>query len=462
MNGAAYMDSSSSLSVEELYLLERKLCAFLLEGGYKTAAVFGKTSSAVFAAIRACLLTGVCYIPVDAETPAKRLGEMLSCADAVLYDGEKPPCGIPCADIRCCAEGYEPLGTLPTVPDCRAAYIIFTSGTTGVPKGIRVSRKNLRCFADWLLSLPAIREEKPRSVLNQARFSFDLSVAGICCSLFGGMDFAAPEQPLLTDFPKLFAFMENSGAEMAVLTPSFAEMCLCDSSFCGELLPRLRVLFFCGETLKPSTARKLILRFPKARIINAYGPTEATCAVCACEITADMTAAALPVGEIGSAASEIHILTPDNREAKEGEIGEILICGDSAAEYINAEGGFSVIDGSRCFHTGDLGYTAEGRLYFCGRRDRQVKLLGHRIELSDIENSLCEISGVRRAAAAVETKGGFPVITAVIEAEKGVSEALIKQEMKKLLPSYMLPRKILLTDSIPINANGKTTTGALL
>lgn len=461
MKGAAYMDSSSSLSAEELDLLERKLCAFLSEGGYNTAAVFGGTSPAVFAAIRACLKAGVCYIPVDPETPAKRLGEMLSYADVVLYDVEQPHCGLPCADIRC-AEGYKPLCALPPVPDNRAAYIIFTSGTTGVPKGIMVSRKNLRCFADWLLSLPAIREEKPRSVLNQARFSFDLSVAGICCSLFGGMDFAVPEQPLLKDFPRLFAFMENSGAEMAVLTPSYAEMCLCDSSFCGELLPRLRVFFFCGETLKPSTARKLILRFPKARIINAYGPTEATCAVCACEITADMTAASLPVGELASAASEIHILTPDNREAQEGEIGEIHICGDSTAEYINAEGGFSVLNGKRCFHTGDLGYTAEGRLYFCGRRDRQVKLMGHRIELSDIENSLCEIIGVRRAAAAVEIKGGFPVITAVIEAENNVSEARIKQEMKKLLPSYMLPRKILLTDSIPINANGKTTTGALL
>lgn len=457
MNNIAYTNGAAALSHDELNSLESRLCAFLTKGKYRTAAIFGEKSPAVFAAIRACLKAGVCYIPVEPTLPEERRRIMLRYADIVLFDEEKPQCGVPCIEIAAAAAGCEPAAELPDIADSSAAYIIFTSGTTGEPKGIKVSSRNLKCFSDWLLALPAIATENPRVVLNQARFSFDLSIADICCSLFGGMSVAAINNDMLTDFPRLFSFMRESEAEMAVLTPSFAEMCLCDKAFSASLMPKLRVIFFCGEVLKAATARELFARFPAARIINAYGPTEATCAVCACEITGEMTSGALPVGDVSAAASAIHIHSPD-----ETGMGEIVICGDSVAQYLGEAGGFSHYNGERCYYTGDLGYIRDRMLYFCGRRDRQVKIMGHRIEPADIESNLCEISGVKCAVVTVETVGGYPVITAHVVAECGITPEQIRRLLKTRLPDYMIPRKIRLTDSIPLSDHGKTDTGAPL
>lgn len=436
-----YKSGSGELDAERLELYSGRIAAYLRRCGIKRAAVITGKSPTVYAAIKACDIAQVCFIPADEALPEQRRRFITDTADEVFFDSEELPGNHNWTDLR---RVIQLPGTPEILPENSeaAAYRIYTSGTTGVPKGIEVSRGNLRSFLRWFRNIPAIAETKPRSVLNQAMFSFDLSVADIWYSLGSGARLTVMERQLFGDFSAMFRRMSESGAELAVFTPTFAELCMCDRGFCRELLPQLRVIFFCGETLKPMTAAKLFRRFPETRIINAYGPTETCCAVAAAEITPEMTEhSALPIGDMRHTAGEIHIVN-----------GEIVITGGSTAHYTDGiTGGFGEYCGERCFHTGDAGCIRNGMLWFGGRLDRQVKSMGFRIEPEDIENNMLKIPGVKQAAVSVSANGR---ITARAAAE-GISPDEIRRRLAKLVPEYMLPSRITLTDSLPVSANFK-------
>lgn len=457
-----YISGSGCLTAEKLDGYSRSIAAYLSENSIRTAAVITGKSPLVFSAIRACLMAGVCYIPVDSGLPRERRDVITRGADIVLCDGGE------FEDIWRIAEqgrDFSPRRAELSLP----AYRIFTSGTTGAPKGIEVTRGNVKNFLRWFRAIPAIADAQPRSVLNQARFSFDLSVADIYYSLSAGARLTVIEQELMSDCAALFARMRESSAELAVLTPSFAELCLCDRAFSEEILPRLRVIFFCGEVLKPVTAEKLFARFPKVRVINAYGPSECCCAVTAAEITRGMTDRALPIGDIGHTAGRVHI--SDN--------GEMVITGGSVARYIDgdgcnsglggshanilgsntdhkAAGGFREHDGERCFCTGDRGYVKDGMLYFGGRIDRQVKIMGCRVEPEDVENNILKTGLAEQAVVSAETLGGHTILTALVKPCGGASAADIRKALSELVPQYMIPRRISVVGEIPLSANGKT------
>ncbi|MGN1423196.1 MAG: AMP-binding protein [Oscillospiraceae bacterium] len=436
-----YFSGSGCLTADELDNYSRSVAAYLSERNVRTAAIITGKSPFVFAAIRACLMAGVCYIPVDESLPAQRLDIITRGADILLCDGDNGTM----TDIRSIAgrsAAFTPTIADPSLP----AYRIYTSGTTGEPKGIEVSRGNVGNFLRWFCGIPAIAETKPRSVLGQARFSFDLSVADIYYSLCTGARLTVIERELTEDCAGLFGRMGESGAELAVLTPSFAELCLCDSAFSERLMPRLRVMFFCGEVLKPATAEKLFRRFPRARIINAYGPSECCCAVTAAEITTEMTSGALPIGDMAHTAGRVDVT----------DGGEIVIYGGSVARYIDGQGGFGEHGGERCFYTGDSGYIRDGMLYFGGRRDRQVKIMGCRVEPEDVENNILKTGLAEQAAVSAELLGGHMILTALVKPCGGASAADIRRALCGLVPKYMIPRKITVVGEIPINKNGKT------
>ncbi len=432
-----YVSSEGTLTKEQLSEYSSAIAHFLNSRNIQTAAVLCGKSPLVFSAIAGCLKGGVCYIPVDKTLPAERMDEMLKAADIVLSE----------EDLEEIVKTKARYKTKEIVPS-EAAYKIYTSGTTGKPKGIIVTRGNVQNFLNWFMSIPAISETKPKSVLNQALFSFDLSVADVYYSLKTGAKLTVLEKELFSDFSLLFARMEESKAEMAVFTPTFAEMCLCDKNFNSHLLPQLQVIFFCGETLKSTVAQKLFSRFPKIRIINAYGPTETTCAVTAAEILPSMEE--IPIGDLSHSAGEI-FLSEDN---------EIIITGDSVASYCEGKGGFGEYKGKSCFYTGDSGYIKDGMLYFSGRRDRQVKIMGCRIELSDVENNLLKIKGVKRAVVTDIKVGSSTALCGYVTACEGVTATFIKEQLSKLVPSYMVPRKIQICDKIPVTPNGKTDRSA--
>jgi D-alanine--poly(phosphoribitol) ligase subunit 1 len=328
----------------------------------------------------------------------------------------------------------------------------------------------LLSFADWMMEeFPFSQEDV---VLNQAPFSFDLSVMGVYPSFLAGAAIWAADQTRIAKPKLLFEALSRSGLSIWISTPSFAELCLMEPSFSGQLLPRLRLFLFCGEKLPARTVYKLMERFPGTTIVNTYGPTETTVAVTSVVIDAPLLAEhpQLPVGRC-KPDCRIRIWDEEEREVREGEKGEIVICGPSVCQGYFANpgktaGAFRFVNDpdlgpTSAYKTGDLGYIQDGQLFCCGRMDFQIKLHGYRIELEEIEAHLRELTGVKAAAAVPHWKdGACDYLTAYLvpdEWPEGEADAVIqwKAQLAERLPYYMIPRKIILLPSLPINGNGK-------
>ena len=185
----------------------------------------------------------------------------------------------------------------PPIDPNAAFYIIFTSGSTGDPKGVIITAGNLGAFVTWMLAEHAF-VPAGEVFLNQAPFSFDLSVMDLYLSLATGGTLHSITREEIADFRRLFRSLTESGLTTWVSTPSFAQLCLAERTFAAERLPGLRRFLFCGETLFPETAARLCERFPEAEVWNTYGPTEATVATTSIRITPEIAArgGALPIG----------------------------------------------------------------------------------------------------------------------------------------------------------------------
>lgn len=280
----------------------------------------------------------------------------------------------------------------------------------------------------------------------------------------------------VNDYSKLMHSLGRSGACVWVSTPSFADVCLADPAFSSKLAPQLSLFIFCGETLSPNTARRLYERFPGATVVNTYGPTESTVAVTDVVITREMCvgADALPVGR-AKPGTVVFI------EAA-GGAGEIIIAGNTVAkgyfhmpEKTAASFFETEINGKRmrAYRTGDLGYLdSDGMLHYCGRIDSQIKLHGYRIEIEDVENNLTALDSISKAAVIpVEKDGRVKSLTACVTLENSELTAAasgvrpdvrkIKDGLCKRLPDYMIPKKIVFLDEIPLTSNGKADRKAL-
>ena len=373
------------------------------------------------------------------------------------------------------------------------AYILFTSGSTGTPKGVMVTCSCIDNFCDWALSLCGAAKaqglwlpQNPENValdlkakvfLNQAPFSFDLSVYELAMSFScGGSIYCLTKQTQDSMAKQLQAFKE-SNVQVWVSTPSFANMCLADKSFNENLLPELETFLFCGETLPNQTVLKLQERFPKAKIINSYGPTESTVAVAATEISHElaMSDEALPVG-IARKGTCFHIVNEQGKDLPQGEFGEIIIEGNTVAkgyfkraDLTEKAFGKSADNQCRTYRTGDEGcLDKNGTLHYHGRLDLQIKLNGFRIELGDIEGNLSKLPEVAHAAVVPAYKSGnishlvAYVVSAQKRSESDFKEGLkLKEQLKESLPHYMIPKKIIFVDALPTTPNGKIDRKAL-
>lgn len=452
----AYSIDSESITYSELFCSVKYYADLLKRQGTSPVMLIGHKQVSFLVAMLACIGASRAYIPVDTGTPKERIEKIFNITGTNLvltFDKTNSFDTFSAVTLKSLEKfSREPLQSSGNT----TAYIIFTSGSTGNPKGVPISYKNLDNFMKWISRIEPLNGYEDITVLNQALFSFDLSVADIYYSLFNGHTLAALEHQDLGSFSYVFDTFNQKKPNVMVVTPTFVRLCLTDKSFCQERFPFLRCIYFCGEVLEPTTVRKLFVRFPNLKILNAYGPTEATSAVSAVLITPKIAEESenLPVGSLGDFATEIEIID-----------GEIVLKGKSVFHgYLGGEvGGYFEENGIDCYCTGDNGKIENGMLYCLGRSDRQIKVNGYRVELDEIERHIDSVKGVTACGvvASYTSNGKLRCINAFVCGE-GINEQQIRNKLKSSLPPYMIPKNIKIVDKLAVNRNGKIDRRALI
>lgn len=517
-NRAAVSNGNQKLTYGELWDYSERLANWLLTEdsgkmavGKAPVAVYGHKHPWMLVCFLACVKSGRAYCPIDRSVPDARVemilqklpSEIVLSTEELRADtGGKRVVGL--EELRGIfglngeelprqsRAAEEKSGKSDWVSGDETYYIIFTSGSTGEPKGVQISADCLNHYLDWAVGLGSSPEQKQGQVfLNQAPFSFDLSVMDLYTSLASGGTLWCLEKPVQADYRMLMDSLQRSGANVWVSTPSFAEMCLSEHSFSGKLMPQLQVFLFCGETLGNRTAGKLQERFPGALIVNTYGPTESTVAVTDVLVTPELERQEdpLPVGR-AKPGTRIEIWDTDGRSLSEGEKGEIVIIGNTVstgyygqpeltqkAFFLSGEAdGRRPDDGAlnmeaggamRGYRTGDKGFIKDGMLYYCGRIDLQVKLHGYRIELEDIENNIRRLPQIQHVVVLPNERGGkVKSLTAYVvekehpEDERGETDRL-RAQLLQFLPDYMIPKKFVFLEQMPMTNNGKADRKSL-
>lgn len=463
----AVKSSLGELTYSQLWEQSDSLAAWLslrLKDNKKPVMVYGHKSPQMIVCFLACAKSGRAYCPVDISMPKDRIEEIAIALDNELILASEPLImenheiiGSSAIDLICKAEHKHGRESLTPVSGEDVYYIIFTSGSTGSPKGVEITESNLSSFVEWSIGLAKKTGLDHITFMNQAPFSFDLSVMDLYTSLASGGTLVCLEKSLQSDMGAMFETMKKSCINCWVSTPSFAEMCMSDYNFKQELMPEMRLFLFCGEKLTKETAVKLTQRFPEAKIVNTYGPTESTVAVTAIEVD-EKVLSNNEIIPIGMPKDGTRLLIKD---------GEILISGNTVGKgyYKNvektAEAFVEMEDDAgvkiRAYKTGDKGYF-DGENYFCtGRKDFQVKLHGYRIELGDIEENLMVCPDVEQAVVLPKTDGEkIKSLTAFVKrSNDNITAKLIKTALKEKLPVYMIPKNIKFIENMPMTANGK-------
>jgi D-alanine--poly(phosphoribitol) ligase subunit 1 len=449
----AHLSGDRSLTYRELRRRSDGLASYLTErfsDARRPIAVLGHREPEMLIAFLGAVKSGRPYVPIDTALPKTRIDQIVAGSDAAVV--------LTPDQIRQFASG-ELHGAPMPVEKKDPFYILFTSGSTGEPKGVVITLACLEHFVNWMLAEQEF-SERAEVFLNQAPFSFDLSVMDLYCSLATG--------------GTLFSISRDLIETTWVSTPSFAQMCLVEDTFAESMLPRVRRFLFCGETLAPQTPAQLLARFPQAQVWNMYGPTEATVATTSIQIDAAILGkySPLPVGRV-MPGTKIFIIDQNGAELSANERGEIMIAGPNVSPgYVGRPDltarFFFDYRGSRAYKTGDIGRFRDSVLFFEGRIDEQIKLSGYRIELGDVEANLRTLPNIRDAVVIPVIKSGaaqsltaFVTLAKRNEASDFKLAHDLRTQLRELLPSYMLPRKFVFLDAFPMTANGKVDRTAL-
>lgn len=477
-----FMDSS--MTYLELKTKSDALANFLFGVQSKNPIiVFGGKEHGMLICFIAALKVNRPYIPVDNSLPTDRVQEILtnSNADVVIDVSNDFPILELCNysnHFRFVSQNKyngitSNMVTTYSYPYVNnLAYIIYTSGTSGSPKGVGVSTENLTSFIDWIKGVVKIGSSN-HVVLNQASFSFDLSILDTYLALSTGSTLLSISKIDTLNLKKTITYLIENKVSIWVSTPSFVELCLNSRIFKEEYLSSMDTFLFCGEVLRIDTVKEIKRKFPTARIINLYGPTETTVAVTHQEIK-DIhleTNNAIPLG-VPKPGTTIEILDNNGLILPEGEVGEIRISGDSVSygyfnDYERTKNYFVISHGDekviRSYRTGDLGFILDGVLNFIGRKDNQVKVNGYRIELEDVEQNLMRLDSIVKAFVIPKIRNGKAIqLVAILKMKEYQVDnynnqlaAEIKKDLKSILPSYMVPHQYIFVNDITMNNNGK-------
>ena len=437
----------------EVYRTRDELLTYKLPKGHPVI-IRGHKEKAFVVSMIACIMLELPYIPIDIIYPEERLAKIQTMTLSALT--------IDCTHGRMI---FRPEHLNMTYYDAKEPliYIIFTSGSTGEPKGVQISKNAITSFLEWIAKDFGFTQKDV--FLNQAPFSFDLSVYELYAFLYFGATLVLTSSVEQKDTERLLQKIQKYACTVWVSTPSFLALCFLSEHFNMGFLPGLHTFLFCGETLPSRVAKRLLILFPNAAVMNSYGPTEATVATTRVTINEHIIAQypTLPVGYPKFNADIVLTNTEIDEEGR--EVGIITIGGDHVMTgyFANPETTEKLLtckDGKRFFSTGDYGYFKDGMLFFMGRRDNQVKLHGYRIEMDEIDAALHQIDTVQDAITiAMYRNGEVAKLVACIIPIAGQHPDSLTDEIKAYLsvslPYYMIPADFMFIDQFPYSTNHK-------
>ncbi|MFE7039529.1 amino acid adenylation domain-containing protein [Streptomyces atratus] len=420
------------------------------------------------------LLAGAAFVPVEPSVPVRRAHQMCAAAGVrallVAPGHEEFAAQVakgldPVPKVLVDAAGPGEAAPVPDRPRDGLAYVIFTSGSTGTPKGAMVADGGMD---NHIAAKLADLDLGPADAIGlTAPLSFDISVWQTLTALTVGARVAVASPRNIAEPAELVAWIRRHGVTVLEIVPSFLAVLtaqLDDDLRAG--LSSLRYLVATGEALPGAVARRWYERCPDIPIVNAYGPTECSDDVTHHVVTAAQSAAR-PWPSIGREIlnTRLYVVDEDGREVPTGTEGELLVGGDGVGRgYIGdpvrtalafVPDALSGTPGARLYRTADrASRAADGTIDFHGRRDRQVKIRGHRVELGDVEAELLRVPEVR-SAACVHTAGRLRAFV-TLNAQTDVLLA-----MRAAAPQYLVPHEVTVLDRLPVNTSGKVDHRAL-
>ncbi|MCE0778004.1 amino acid adenylation domain-containing protein [Pseudomonas sp. NMI542_15] len=477
----AILARHTTCSYAQLAQISQGIAACLLEqsasGADRVVIVASRGAGLVYAML-GCLRAGLAFTVADAAYPPARIGQIirtltpavvLRCGEASVDTDSPLVISVP----ETTAEALQAFPchcvALPSVSPEQPAYITFTSGSTGEPKGIVTHHAPLVHFIDWHVRQHGFTQADTFSLLSG--LGHDPVYRDVFTPLSIGATLACPAQSTLTDPARLAGWIHQHGVSVIHLTPPLGKLIETGAHLNGQLLDQLRYLFWGGDALSPALYQHIRAIAPNAVNVNFYGTTETPQAMAFHTLDPDSDSTRVPLGK-GIANAQLLVVDSTNQLVSVGETGEILIrspylsqgyWGDPAlTEATFIANPFTGAAGDRCYRTGDLGtYLADGSASFLGRADNQVKIRGHRIELAEIENAITRHPLIGQCVVVANRDSASPRLVAYCVGQKPIPADDLRQALTRQLPDYMVPALFVFLDALPLTPNGKVDKRAL-
>lgn len=425
-----------------------------------------------YAAIIALWFEGKSYVPLSPETPRERNENIIHQAFLkTIIDSSDKPLFLEYSVIESKNLPPTAIDLVPkNTPENELVYILFTSGTTGQPKGVPISRENLTGFIDSFHKMELVIDENDRC-LQMFELTFDLSVVSYLYPLLhGACVYTIPKDKIKYGY--IYELMDEQKLTYALMVPSILHYL---RPYFDEIdFPDVKYSLFCGEALPLDITEEWSKHLPNAKILNVYGPTEHT--IYCTEYVFNRDAenkthnGVLSIGKAMVDTLTI-IIDENNHELPIGAIGQLCLGGNQLTSgywnneeknkeaffYINYKG-----EQTRFYKTGDLcRFDEDGDILYLGRLDYQIKVQGFRIELSEIEFHIkAFLKKMNVVAVAIQDAIGNTEIGLVIES-KEFDISPLQEYIKLKLPAYMIPKQIKFIDKFDLNSNGKTDRNKL-
>ena len=475
----------------ELNELVAKICQLLLQKGCKKGDVIavGHTKRPLsFALMLAALRLGVAYVCIDVDSPLNRLKLILDVCSTqwIFYEdihlSEKMLKLSKKCDLNSflLSEGTLPKVSKPQIKNhdqiaqnvdgSSIAYIMFTSGSTGTPKGVAITHQNICHFIGWAQKCFEIKNTD--NFANLSPMYFDNSVFDFYMSFFSGSSITPISKELLTKPYELIPYLDEMKCTIWFSVPSLLIYVMTMKAMPKYGFKTIRTIIFGGEGYPKVELKKLYdIVSKKTNLVNVYGPTECTCICSAHFITQEDFNDMFGIPMLGRLNQnfDYRILDEDGKDNDQGEL--CLIGPNVGAGYYNdlerTASSFVVLKDQnrfmkRMYLTGDIVSEEDGKLNYIGRKDFQIKHMGYRIELEEIESAIINIPNINQVAV-IYKKGhsAYGKIYAFMASDSKIDEENVKSHLKNNIPDYMIPSKLYVMNTLPKNANGKVDRESL-